>query len=53
MNTARQTTTQRLAALTLAVLMTLGMLGAVDHLATSDPLAAQWARGEAMNAART
>lgn len=48
MNT-RQTPTHRLAALSLALLMTLGMLGAVDALATSEPTPAQLARvtGEA------
>lgn len=41
--------TQRFAAFTLALLMTLGMLATVDHLATSEPGAAQMARAEAMN----
>lgn len=43
MNTA---TTHRLAAFTLALLMTLGMLGTVNLLATSDAPAAQIARVE-------
>ena len=47
MNTTRQHTTQRLAAFTLAVLMTLCMFATVDHLATSEPGAAQLARTDA------
>ena len=47
MNTTRQAPTQRLAAFAMALLMTLGMLGAVDHLATTDAPAAQMARAEA------
>jgi len=53
MNIPRQAPAQRLAAFSMAVLMTLAMLGTVDLLATSDPAAAQLARTEAMNAART
>ncbi len=37
----------RFAAFTLAMLMTLGMLASVEHLATSEPGAAQLARAEA------
>jgi hypothetical protein len=47
MNTTRQAPTQRFAAFALALMMTLGMLGAVDHLATSDAPGAQLARAEA------
>ena len=47
MNTIRQALTQRVTAFALALLMTMGMLGAVDHLATSDIGAAQMARAEA------
>ena len=47
MNTTRQNTTQRFAAFTLALLMTLCMFATVDHLATSEPGAAQMARIEA------
>ena len=47
MNTNRQHTTQRFAAFTLALLMTLGMFVTVDRLATSEPGAAQMARAEA------
>jgi len=43
-NTTRQTPLQRLAALSLAMMMTLGMLGTVDLLAKSDPTPAQLAR---------
>ncbi|MBI5719755.1 MAG: hypothetical protein HZC37_18955 [Burkholderiales bacterium] len=47
MNTPRQAALQRLTAFSLALLMTLGMLGTVDHLATSDPTPAQLARAAA------
>lgn len=47
MNTIRQTTLQRLTAFSLALLMTLGMLGTVNHLATSDATPAQMARAAA------
>ena len=53
MNIPRQAPAQRFAAFSLAVLMTLAMLGTVDHLATSDPAAAQLARAGAINAARS
>jgi succinate dehydrogenase/fumarate reductase cytochrome b subunit len=42
MNTARPL--HRLAAFSLALFMTLGMLGTVNHLATSDASPAQMAR---------
>lgn len=35
--------TERLAALALALLLTLGTLGAVDRLAAREPASAQWA----------
>ena len=44
---AAQSATQRLAAFTLALLLTLGMFASVDHLATSEPTASQLARAEA------
>jgi hypothetical protein len=45
MNTTRPARTpHRLMAFTLALLMTLGMLGTVDHLATSEASPAQMAR---------
>ena len=47
MNTTRQAALQRLTALSLALLMTLGMLGTVNHLATSDANPAQMARAAA------
>lgn len=43
----RQTSLQRLAALSLAMMMTLGMLGTVDLLATSEANPAQLARANA------
>jgi hypothetical protein len=43
-------TTHRFSALALALVMTLAMLGTVDHLATSETNAAQMARVEAGNA---
>jgi|JRYG01.1.fsa_nt_gb hypothetical protein len=45
--TPRQTSMQRLAALSLALLMTLGMLGTVDLLAKADATQAQLARATA------
>ena len=53
MNTPRQAAAQRLTAFSLALVMTLAMLASVDHLATSEPAAAQLARAEAMLGART
>lgn len=53
MNTTRRTVTQRLAAFALALVMTLGMLGTVDLLATSEPGAAQLARIEALHGSRS
>jgi hypothetical protein len=53
MNTPRQTTTQRVAAFALALMMTAGMLGTVQVLATSEPAAAQLARAEALHGARS
>jgi hypothetical protein len=53
MQTTRQAPTQRIAALALALMMTAGMLGAVEVLATSEPAAAQLARAEAVSAARS
>jgi len=47
MNTHRQPTLQRLASFSLALLMTLGMLGGVNHLAISDANPAQMARAAA------
>lgn len=47
MNTPRQAALQRLASFSLALLMTLGMLGSVNHLATSDATPAQMARAAA------
>jgi hypothetical protein len=44
---AAQHATQRLAAFTLALLLTFGMFASVDHLATSEPAASQLARAEA------
>ncbi|MFO1327392.1 MAG: hypothetical protein U1F56_08535 [Rubrivivax sp.] len=35
--------TDRAAALALALLLTLGTLGAIDHLAAREPASAQWA----------
>lgn len=43
---------QRIAAFALALMMTVGMLGTVNHLATSDVEPAQLARAEAQQAAR-
>ena len=34
---------QHLAAFALALLVTLGTLGAIDHLAAREPMSAQWA----------
>jgi len=42
--TLRTAPTHRLAAFSLALFMTLGMLGTVNHLATSDASPAQMAR---------
>lgn len=53
MNTARQTAAHRFAAFALALVMTVGMLGTVQMLATSEPGAAQMARVEAQHGART
>ncbi|MBL8323949.1 MAG: hypothetical protein JNJ89_03225 [Rubrivivax sp.] len=53
MNAPRQTTTQRLTAFELALVMTVGMLGTVQVLATSEPGAAQLARAEALHGARS
>jgi hypothetical protein len=53
MNTPRQTATQRIAAFALALVMTVGMLGTVQALATSEPAAAQLARAEAQHGARS
>lgn len=38
---------EQAAALTLALLLTLGTLGAIDHLAVREAAAAQWACGVA------
>ncbi len=46
-STLRRTPAQRLAASSLALLMTLAMLGSVDLLATSSPTPAQLARAAA------
>ncbi|MBL8342087.1 MAG: hypothetical protein JNL30_11510 [Rubrivivax sp.] len=53
MNTPRQTTPQRLAAFALALVMTVGMLGTVQVLATIEPGAAQLARAQALHGARS
>lgn len=51
MNTTRQASApHRLAAFSLALLMTLGMLGTVEHLATSEASPAQMARFTAESA---
>lgn len=47
MNTTRPSTLHRLTAFSLALLMTLGMLGTVELLATSDATPAQMARAAA------
>jgi hypothetical protein len=52
MNIDRHATAHRFTAFTLALVMTLGMLGTIDLLATSEVPAAQLARAEAA-AART
>jgi uncharacterized membrane protein len=53
MNSIRQAAMQRLAAFALALVMTTGMLGAVELIASSEPSAAQLARVEAQHSART
>jgi hypothetical protein len=53
MKTPRQTATQRITAFALALVMTVGMLGTVQVLATSEPAAAQLARAEALHGARS
>ena len=51
--TTTLTPSQHLAACALAVLMTVGTLGAMELLATGEPSAAQLARAEALAAARS